>query len=168
MSIRKKAPAPRPAEPSPAGSLAGDEGLSRRLTFLLNRVALVLVDETASQFRSLGLSIPATRALISLYECGVQTIGELARMTCVELSTMSHIVRRLEAQGLVSRERHTTDNRVVHAALTEAGRVIGRQCCDASITHERVLLGDMPARDQSVLKDLLVRVYENAQKGFSE
>ena len=166
MSARKQALAPRPPLDGPA-SVPVDEGLSQRLTFLLNRVVVVLVDGTASQFRALGLSIPAARALIGLYECGRQaTIGNLAQMTSVELSTMSHIVRRLEAQGLVSRERHVLDNRVVHAVLTEAGCVVGRQCRDASLAHERLLLGGMSAEDQGKLKQLLAQVYDNARAGF--
>ena len=158
MSVRNKPLAPRPG--GRAGQLAGDAGLSQRLTFLLNRVVLVLVDGTVSQFRALGLSIPAARALISLYECGRETtVGNLARMTSIEVSTMSHIVRRLEAQGLVSRERHEFDRRVVHAMLTEAGRMIGKQCREASLKHERVLLGGISAENHAKLN-------ENVRAGF--
>lgn len=166
MSARLKALAPK-APPAGAASQPGDDCLSQRLTFLLNRVVLVLVDGTASQFRALGLSIPAARALITLYECGTETtIGTLARTTSIELSTMSHIVRRLEAKGLVNRERQSLDHRVVHATLTEAGRMVGQQCRDASLEHERLLLGNISGEDQGKLKDLLARVYENARGGF--
>ena len=168
MGIRKKALAPPQDRPAAAAVLGGSEGLSRRLTFLINRVSSVLVSETAGQFRSLGLSIPATRALIALYEAGTEmTIGTLARMTCAELSTMSHIVCRLQAQGLVSRERHPADNRVVHATLTKTGRAMAKRCRNASIEHERVLLGDISLQDQLVLKELLDRAYENARRGFT-
>jgi DNA-binding MarR family transcriptional regulator len=77
-------------------------------------------------------------------------------------------VCRLQAQGLVSRERYSADNRVVHVALTKAGRVMAERCRDASVKHERVLLGDISVHDQLLLKELLDRVYENARKGFAE
>ena len=167
MSIRTKAPASRPPQAEAASQPGSEACLSQRLTFLLNRIVLVLVDGTASQFRALGLSIPAARALISLYECGTETtIGTLARMTSIEVSTMSHIVRRLEAKGLVSRERQSLDHRVVHATLTEAGRMVGQQCREASLEHERVLLGDISGEDQGKLKRLLARVNDNARGGF--
>ncbi len=177
MSIPKKAPTRVPSGrvgvedgavvAGRATASVGDEGLPHRLTFLLNRIVSVLIDGSASQFRSLGLSIPAARALITLYECGAEmTVGSVAKMTSVDLSTMSHILRRLEAQGLVSRERHALDNRVVHATLTDAGRVIGKQCRKASLQHERLLLGDISYTDEAQLKKLLMRVYENATVGF--
>lgn len=128
---------------------------------------MVLVDASGSQFRTLGLSIPATRVLISLCESeGELTVGTLAETTSIDLSTTSHILRRLEGRGLVNRERDTHDNRVVYAGLTEAGRLVATQCRDASLRHEEVLLGDISAKDQKLLKQLLVRVYDNAKKGF--
>jgi len=176
MSIRSVPPAKRGSgrmtkdswavgdEPAP---LVDGEGLSHRLTLLLNRVVSVLIDASASQFRALGLSIPATRALISLYELGGEmTVGTLAETTSIDLSTTSHILRRLERQGLVSRKRDTLDNRVVYATLTKAGRVIAAQCRDASLRHEEVLLGDISADDAKLLKQLLVRIYDNARTGF--
>ena len=55
-----------------------------------------------------------------------------------------------------------------HAALAKAGRVMAQRCRDASVEHERVLLGDISKQDQLVLKELLDCVYENARKGFTE
>ncbi|SIT47351.1 Transcriptional regulator, MarR family [Paraburkholderia piptadeniae] len=143
------------------------EGVSHRLTFLLNRIVSVLVDAGSPQFRSLGLSIPAARALIALYEGGSKmTVGNLAETTSTDLSTMSHILRRLESQSLLTRTRLARDNRVVYATLTKQGRSIAKECHDASLQHEAVLLGDMSAEEAGLLKRMLVCVYGNAKSGF--
>ncbi|ABE30329.1 marR family protein [Paraburkholderia xenovorans LB400] len=144
-----------------------DEGVSHRLTFLLHRIVSVLVDASSPQFRSLGLSIPAARALVALYEGGSQmTVGKLAETTSTDLSTMSHILRRLESQQLISRTRLEGDNRVVYATLTDQGRSVGKECHDASLEHEAVLLSDMSPDESALLKRTLIRLYRNAKAGF--
>ncbi len=60
---------PRPPardRPSPVTSVRGDDGLSQRLTLLLNRVAGVLAEASSGYYPLLGLSIPAARAVIML------------------------------------------------------------------------------------------------------
>lgn len=146
-----------------------DGAISHRLTFLLSRVGSVLVDGTAPYYRSLGLSIPAVRALVRLYETGgEQTVGSLADSTAIDLSTLSHILRRLEAQGLVTRTRQAHDNRVVFAALTEEGRRVAGLGREASLRDEAILLGDMSPEETVLLKQMLIRVYRNAKAGFSD
>jgi MarR family transcriptional regulator, organic hydroperoxide resistance regulator len=151
-----------------AADPAGEESLSYRLPLLLNRAVLTLLGKAAPFYSSLGLSIPAARAIISLYEShGEASVGALAERTSIDLSTMSHILRRLEKQGLLTRRRHPQDNRIVRAALTDAGRGVAEQCHAASLRHEKILLGDMSAEDALRLKQLLVQVYRNAQNGFA-
>lgn len=144
-----------------------DVGISHRLTFLLNRVVSVLVDASSPYFRSLGLSIPAVRALIAIHENGGEmTVGALAEKTAIDLSTMSHILKRLEKQHLLTRTRLPDDNRVVCAALTTLGGSVAKECHAASLKHEAILLGDMSAEEAELLKRMLVRLYENAKEGF--
>jgi MarR family transcriptional regulator, organic hydroperoxide resistance regulator len=139
--------------------------VSRRLPSLLNQVVAALDEEAAPYFRSLGLSIPAARAMVGFYEGGGKmAVGKLAETTCIDLSTMSHILRRLEKQGLVTRKRDPEDNRIVYAALTKAGHRIAKQCHDASLRHEKFLLGDLSSEDTLRLKRLLTKVFANTQR----
>jgi DNA-binding MarR family transcriptional regulator len=54
---------------------------------------------------------------------GPRRITELAELERLKQPTMTVLVQRLEQQGLVSRERHADDGRVVLVNLTQAGRV---------------------------------------------
>jgi DNA-binding MarR family transcriptional regulator len=54
---------------------------------------------------------------------GPRRITELAERERLKQPTMTALVQRLEQQGLVSRERHTADGRVVLVNVTEAGSV---------------------------------------------
>lgn len=59
---------------------------------------------------------------------------ELAQRVMLPPSSLTRAVDRLVKDGLVARERSSHDNRVVHAALTDAGRTRVRR---AARTHLR-------------------------------
>ncbi len=59
---------------------------------------------------------------------------ELAHRAMLSPSSLTRVVDRLVERGLVARDRSTADTRVVHASLTDAGRIRVRA---ASQTHLR-------------------------------
>ena len=85
---------------------------------LLSRAALL----TRLLVRQLGgeLSRPEVSVLSTL-SGGPRRITELAELEGLAQPTMTTLVKQLEEQGLVRRERQTDDGRVVLVNLTEAG-----------------------------------------------
>ena len=145
-----------------------DRPIARRLPFLLNRLVSVMVEGTAPDFRDHGLSIPAARTLARLLdEGGATTVGKLSDGTSIDLSTTSHILRRMQRFGYVERERQADDNRVVVVRLTERGLDVARQCLEASLRHEAVLIRGLSESEVATLKRLLEQAYVNARDGFS-
>jgi len=71
-----------------------------------------------------GLTAARLSALSVLVFGGPTTLGELARAEQVSAPTMSRLVRGLERDGLVSREAHARDGRVVLLSATDEGRRI--------------------------------------------
>jgi DNA-binding MarR family transcriptional regulator len=65
-----------------------------------------------------ALGDPIARLLVTL---GPRRITELAELERLAQPTLTQLVKRLEQQGLVSRERQTDDGRVVLGTLTPAG-----------------------------------------------
>jgi DNA-binding MarR family transcriptional regulator len=61
--------------------------------------------------------------LLNTLSGGPRRITELAELERLKQPTMTVLVQRLEQDGLVSRERHAGDGRVVLVNLTEAGSV---------------------------------------------
>jgi DNA-binding MarR family transcriptional regulator len=87
---------------------------------LLTRASL-LTRLLASQ---LGGELSRTElGLLSTLSGGPRRITELAELERLKQPTMTLLVQRLEQQGLVTRERHADDGRVVLVNLTEAGSV---------------------------------------------
>ena len=70
-----------------------------------------------------GMSLSEYIALMHLSEAPGRSLrmSELASACALSLSGMSRIVSRLQAQGLVERERASCDGRGLNAVLTDAG-----------------------------------------------
>lgn len=82
-----------------------------------NRVYKPLLDR-------FGITYPQYIALAALRGKDGQTVSELGEKLFLESNTLTPLVKRLEAAGLVSRTRDKQDERVVRLSLTEAGRGI--------------------------------------------
>jgi DNA-binding MarR family transcriptional regulator len=97
---------------------------SERIAYVSSQLlprASLLTRLLASQ---LGGELSRTEVgLLSALSGGPRRITELAERERLKQPTMTALVQRLEQQGLVSRERHADDGRVVLVNLTEAGSV---------------------------------------------
>lgn len=72
--------------------------------------------------RQLGAGLSRTEAgLLNTLTGGPRRITELAELEGLAQPTMTILVTQLEQQGLVKRERQTSDGRVVLVNLTETG-----------------------------------------------
>jgi DNA-binding MarR family transcriptional regulator len=72
----------------------------------------------------LGLTYPQYLAMVSLWECDQQTVGGLGGKLGLESSTLTPLLKRLGAAGLIERSRDANDERQVRVRLTVAGRAL--------------------------------------------
>jgi DNA-binding MarR family transcriptional regulator len=70
----------------------------------------------------LGLTYPQYLAMVALWESEPLKVNELAERLSLDSGTLSPLLKRLEAAGLVERSRSVKDERSVEIALTAAGR----------------------------------------------
>jgi len=80
----------------------------------MNRVYKPMLDR-------LGITYPQYLVLHALWEEDGRTIGVLAERLSLESSTITPLVKRLEAAGFVTRARNPGDERHVHVRLTQRG-----------------------------------------------
>jgi DNA-binding MarR family transcriptional regulator len=73
---------------------------------------------------ALGLTYPQYLAMVALWEQDDQTVGALGEKLFLESNTLTPLLKRLEAMGLVTRVRDKADERQVRLRLTEAGRAL--------------------------------------------
>ena len=81
-------------------------------------------------------------------------MGRIASMLCVDGSTSTWIVDRLEEKGLVVRQADPSDRRVRLVALTDEGRRI-RDEIREKLSVPPPGIAALPAADQRKLRDLL-------------
>src|ERR1700730_6884427 len=82
-----------------------------------NRVYKPLLDE-------LGLTYPQYLVMVLLWEQDDQTVGSLGEKLFLESSTLTPLLKRLEALGHVKRTRDPVDERQGRVRLTDKGRAI--------------------------------------------
>ncbi len=75
-------------------------------------------------FDELGLTYPQYATLVALNEGDRQTVSQLGEKLYLESSTLTPLLKRLEAMGYVTRQRDDKDERQVRVSLTPAGRDI--------------------------------------------
>ncbi|WP_243227781.1 MarR family winged helix-turn-helix transcriptional regulator [Microbacterium sp. CIAB417] len=95
--------------------------LENQLCFALVTAARNVVAIYRPVLEPLGLTHPQYLVLLALWERSPRTLGELAEELAMEPATLSPLLKRLEAQGRVTRARRADDERVLEIGLTDAG-----------------------------------------------
>ncbi|RCS21744.1 MarR family transcriptional regulator [Phyllobacterium salinisoli] len=83
----------------------------------IQRVYKPLLDE-------MGLTYPQYLVLNVLWRDDEQTVGGIAEKLALESSTLTPLLKRLEAAGLVRRTRNPDNERQVVVALSDKGRAL--------------------------------------------
>lgn len=118
----------------------GAAGPAFTLALLLRHAGKLLDDQLRRSFDDLGLH-PAQGQVLHLLEWGDGVSqGALARQMNVAAPTVSGILTRMEAEGLVERRPGADDVRVTHVFLTRKGRRKGQAARAAVDRVEQVLI----------------------------
>jgi MarR family transcriptional regulator, organic hydroperoxide resistance regulator len=107
----------------------------------------------------LGLSYTQYIALVALAEADDQTVGALGDKMYLESNTLTPLLKKLEADGYIRRQRDPADERQVRVSLTPAGRRVVDKDPGASLVEAIGLGADFPAVQKTVakLRDNLLR-----------
>jgi DNA-binding MarR family transcriptional regulator len=96
--------------------------LDDHLCFALYSASMAVTRLYKPMLDAMGLTYPQYLALKAVDEAGTLTIGGLAQRLALEPSTITPLIKRLEAAGFVNRARGEKDERIVEVALTARGR----------------------------------------------
>jgi DNA-binding MarR family transcriptional regulator len=72
----------------------------------------------------LGLTHPQYLVMLALWQYGSLSVKELSGLLQLDPGTLSPLLKRLEAAGLLRRERDTRDQRNLALSLTEKGQAL--------------------------------------------
>jgi len=88
---------------------------------------------------------------------------ELAREMAIGAGAVTRLLDRLEAKGLIERERSARDRRVVHLRLTPAGQAVAAQVPPVLAAVNNDFLRGFSAAEWKQLLALLSRMLDNGQ-----
>ena len=96
--------------------------LDNQLCFALYSTSLAMTRLYKPLLSKLGITYPQYLALLVLWEEDGLSVSELGKRLFLDSGTLTPLLKRLEASGLVSRVRAVEDERRVLVTLTESGR----------------------------------------------
>ena len=96
--------------------------LDNQLCFALYSTSLAMTRLYKPLLDELGLTYPQYLAMLVLWEKDGLMVSELGERLYLDSGTLTPLLKRLEASGLVARLRDVADERRVHITLSPAGR----------------------------------------------
>jgi DNA-binding MarR family transcriptional regulator len=97
-------------------------------------------------------------ALATLLKHGELSQNHLGRLTAMDPSTISLVVRKLLANGLIERRGSRNDQRLAMLRLTDAGVRYSIDCLAESMEVARRVLAPLTPSEQRTLLDLLHKI----------
>lgn len=96
--------------------------LDNQLCFAVYSASLAMTRLYKPQLDKLGLTYPQYLVMLALWEEDGLMVSALGERLSLDSGTLTPLLKRLEANGLVARVRDVADERRVHITLTAAGR----------------------------------------------
>ncbi len=107
---------------------------------------------TKGMAREVGLTGPQLTVIKLLETFENLSLSSLSERIRAQNSTVTGIIDRMEREGLVRRERSTTDRRVVHIRLSDKGQKLAKQI---QVEPMEIFREALASLNQADLRDLL-------------
>jgi len=140
--------------------------LDRQICFALaaaNRSVIALYRPVLAP---LGLTHPQYLVMLALWERSPRSVADLGDTLYLESATLSPLLKRLEAAGLITRGRSSSDERALAVELTDAGLALREQALTVPGTIVERL--GMPLADLEKIRDGLTTLIEASQLGADQ
>lgn len=106
------------------GSCYDSIRLENQLCFPLYACAKEVIRQYRKPLEELNLTYTQYIVMMVLWEFGGMTEGELGHKVHLDSGTLAPLLKRLEKQGLVNRERPKSNERKLFVSLTETGEAL--------------------------------------------
>ncbi|SDA53128.1 MarR family winged helix-turn-helix transcriptional regulator [Mesorhizobium qingshengii] len=103
---------------------AGIPKLAQHLCFALYSASGLMTKLYRPLLEPLGLTYPQYLAMLALWEHAPRTVGEVGETLGLDSATLTPLLKRLEANGMVTRRRDPADERRVLVEPTPQGQAL--------------------------------------------
>ncbi len=129
--------------------------LENQLCFALVTAARNVVAVYRPILEPLGLTHPQYLVMLALWERSPRALSDLAADLALEPATVSPLVKRLEKEGLVARQRSARDERRLDITLTDAGLALRERALD--VPRQVMAAVGMDVGEVAALRDSVAR-----------
>lgn len=130
--------------------------LDNQLCFALYAGSRAMISAYRPVLEQLGLTYPQYLVMLVLWERDGLRVSELGGRLYLDSGTLTPVLKRMEAAGLLVRERRTGDEREVEIRLTAAGRALKQRA--RTVPEEILCRAARPAKELAALRDELKRL----------
>ena len=132
--------------------------LEEQVGFLLRCAHQSATEDFASVMGGFAVTPTQFAALAKLDDLGSVSQNQLGRLTRMDPATISGVVGRLIARGLVCQSPHAHDARLVLLALTPSGRTVVREMKAIAAQVSRRTLGRLSPAEADALLLALAKI----------
>ena len=104
--------------------------LDNQLCFAVYSASLAMTRLYKPLLEKLQLTYPQYLVMLTLWETDGPMVSMLGERLSLDSGTLTPLLKRLEANGFVTRMRDVADERRVHISLTPAGRELKSRAAD--------------------------------------
>lgn len=135
--------------------------LERQICFALGAASRSVVSLYRPLLEPLGLTHPQYLVMVALWQHEPLSVKEISALLQLESPSVSPVLKRLHAAGLIERQRDAADERTIRLTVTPQGRVLREQA--SSIPMALVKRLGMSIADLEALHSTLIQVTTQAQ-----
>lgn len=128
------------------------------LLYLLARASSIASAEFHAHVKAAGVPVMVWRVLAVLHGTDGVTVGELSARCLAKQPTLTKVIDRMVAEGLVTRGADTADRRRVRVHLTPAGERRAATLIADARAHQARLVAAMGGPETRILVDALQRL----------
>jgi len=135
--------------------------LQNQLCFPVYAASRLIIREYQPFLDKIGLTYPQYLVLLVLWETDGITVNDISQRLILNTNTVTPLLQRMEAMGIIVRQRSGEDERKVLVNLTEKGKEL--QLVAVEIPEklsESLLASDLSVEELMVLKQTLHRVID--------
>lgn len=135
--------------------------LDNQLCFALHSTSLMMTKTYKPLLKALNLTYPQYLAMLVLWEEDGITVSYISKRLLTDPGSLSPLLKRLEADGLLTRIRRPEDERVVELHLTDKGRELQDQA--QAVPGCIINASGQSKPDLAELKRQLLKLRENLE-----
>lgn len=125
--------------------------LDNQLCFVMYAASRAITRLYTPLLDRLGITYPQYLVLLVLWERDGQSVTAIGRRLQLDTGTLTPLLKRMEALGLITRQRQASDERVVMVLLTGKGKKLKEKA--AAVPRELLCRSGLTTEEFLSLKD---------------